>query len=62
MSQKELAIKTGLSLRAIQKIIHNNSSKVETIEKIAQVLQVEPSIFFLMHLLKMTISKNLKLH
>ena len=46
LSLEDLATKSGLGLRAIQKIIHDNSTKIETLERIAQALQVRVSIFF----------------
>jgi len=46
MTQAELAEKAGISLRGIQTILSENSTKIETLEKIADVLKVNVSIFF----------------
>lgn len=42
----DLANKTGLGLRGLQKIIKENSTKIETLERISEALNVKPSLFF----------------
>lgn len=43
---KELAKRTGLSQHGLQIILRNNSTKVENLEKFAQILNVPISVFF----------------
>lgn len=41
-----LSCKLGITEAAVQKIIKNNSTKIETLEKIAEILDVPISVFF----------------
>lgn len=46
MSLKELSSKIELSEHGLQRIIRSNSTKIETLEKIAEVLGVDVTVFF----------------
>lgn len=46
MKMSELAEKTNMTQQALFQIIRNNSTKVSTLENIAEVLGVSPAIFF----------------
>ncbi|WP_019540522.1 helix-turn-helix domain-containing protein [Proteiniphilum acetatigenes] len=41
-----LAERAGISYQALNKLIRNNSTKIETLVSIAETLDVSPSIFF----------------
>lgn len=46
ISLKDLAEKIGLSEHGIQRILRTNSTKIETLEKISEVLDVDITVFF----------------
>lgn len=41
-----LAERAGISYQALNKLIRNNSTRIETLVSIAEILDVSPSIFF----------------
>lgn len=46
ISLTELANRVGISYQALNKIIRTNSTKIETLISIANILDVSPSVFF----------------
>ena len=59
ISLGQLADGVGISLGAVQKIIRENSTRIETLEKICAVLDVKVDIFFNdLHANKMTQNAN----
>lgn len=46
MPLKEIALRSGISEQAMQKILRTNSTSIETLENIAKTLGVSPEVFF----------------
>ena len=46
MPLKEIALRSGISEQAMQKILRTNSTSIETLENIARTLGVSPEVFF----------------